>query len=107
MQADMVLELRVLHLAGRRNSTDGHTEGSLSKRDLKARPHSDTLLPTRSHLLVMLLSLWEPFSFKPPQSIIHACVHVRTHRYFSSLNLLDIHLQGSLSCFIPRATILT
>ena len=45
MQGDMVLELRVLYLADNRKLTDCHTEGSLSQRDLKARPHSDTLPP--------------------------------------------------------------
>ena len=45
MHADMVLELRVLQLAGNRKSTDYNTEGSLNKRDLKAHPHSDTVPP--------------------------------------------------------------
>lgn len=38
MQAEMVLELRVLHLVGHRTSPDSHMEGSLSKRELKACP---------------------------------------------------------------------
>ena len=66
MQADMVLELRVLHLTGNRKSAESHAEKSLSKRDLKARPHSDTLPPTRPHLLIVP-HLWGSFSFKPPQ----------------------------------------
>ena len=55
--AVMVPELRVLHLAGNRKSTGSHTEGSLSKRDLKAHPHNDILPPTRSHLLIGPLPL--------------------------------------------------
>ena len=35
MLADVVLELRVLQIAGNWKSTEGHTEGSLSKGDLK------------------------------------------------------------------------
>ena len=57
MQADVVLELRVLHLAGNRKSTDCHTEGNLSKRDHKAHPHRDTLPPSRPHLLIVSLPL--------------------------------------------------
>ncbi|CAH6859051.1 Ntm [Phodopus roborovskii] len=40
MQADVVLELRALHHAYNRKSTDSHTEESLSKRDLKAHPQA-------------------------------------------------------------------
>lgn len=39
-----------LHLAGNRQWSEGHTEGSLSKR-LKAGLHSGTLPATRPHLL--------------------------------------------------------
>ena len=48
--ADVVLELRVLHLAGNRKLTD--SLGSiLSIRNLKACPHSDTFPLTRSYPL--------------------------------------------------------
>ena len=50
VQTDMVLELRLLHLEGNRKSTE--TPGSiLSIGNLKAHLHSDTLLPTKPHLL--------------------------------------------------------
>jgi hypothetical protein len=56
LQADMVLEkeLRVLHLdpkAARRIFDLFHTGQSFSIGDLKAYPNSDTLPPTRLHLL--------------------------------------------------------
>jgi hypothetical protein len=55
MQADMVLEkeLRVLypHPLAAAGETMSHTGHSLSTGDIKAHPHSDTFLPTRSHLL--------------------------------------------------------
>ena len=44
MQAEVVLELRVLHLAGIRKSADS-LRGILSRRNLRARPHSDALPP--------------------------------------------------------------
>ena len=53
VQTDVVLKLRMLHLAGNRNSTDCQIEGSLSKGDLRAHPHSNTFLPTRPHLLIV------------------------------------------------------
>ena len=61
MKTDVVLELRELHLAGSRKLTDCHTEGSLSKRDLKACLHSDTLPPTRPHLLIVPLPIGDIF----------------------------------------------
>lgn len=51
VQADVVLELRVLRLIGNRKLIDSNTEESLSKTDLKARPDSDLLPPERPHLL--------------------------------------------------------
>lgn len=41
-QADVVLgkELRSLRLAGHLKSTETHTEGNVSKRDLKAHPYN-------------------------------------------------------------------
>ena len=50
VQADVVLELRVLHLAGNRKSTDS-LGGILSIGNLKSCPHSDTLPPVRSYSL--------------------------------------------------------
>lgn len=44
LQADVVLELRMLYLEGNRKSADSYTEGSLNKRDLKACSHCDTSL---------------------------------------------------------------
>ena len=55
MHIDMVLEQRVLCLSDNRKLTGSHSKGSLSKRDLKACPHSDTLPPTRPHHPVMPL----------------------------------------------------
>ena len=50
VQADVVLELRALHLTGNRKPTDSHTEGGLSKRDLNAHPHSEvTYLLQQGH----------------------------------------------------------
>ena len=66
MQADVALELRVLHLAGNRKSTDCHTEGSLSKRDLRKPAPTVTVPPTRTHLLIVPLPLGAIFFFKPP-----------------------------------------
>ena len=51
MQTDVVQELKVLHLASNRKSTDGHTEGSLIKIDLKVSSHSHTLPPPRLYFL--------------------------------------------------------
>jgi hypothetical protein len=54
MQADMVLEkeLRVLHLDPQTaKAAVNHTGHSLIIGDLKAHPLSDTLSPTRPHLL--------------------------------------------------------
>ena len=66
----MALELRVLHLAGSRKSIV--TLGSiLSIGNLKARPHSDTLPPTKPHLIVsLLMRLWGPVTFKLPQLVM-------------------------------------
>ena len=63
MQADMVLEeyLRVLHLADNKKSTDSHTKGNLSIRDLKARLHNDPLPPTRPRLPVVPIPLGTTF----------------------------------------------
>lgn len=50
----MVLEeMRLLHLDPKtaRERLSFHTGQSMSMGDLKAQPHSDTLPPTRSHLL--------------------------------------------------------
>ena len=57
MQADAVLELRVLHFAGNRKSVDSHTEESLNKRDLKTQAHNDTFPPARPPLLIVLFPL--------------------------------------------------
>ena len=57
IQADVVLELRMLHIAGNSKSIESHTEGRLSKRDLKAHSHSNTLPPTRSYFLIVQLPL--------------------------------------------------
>ena len=53
MQADRVLEkqLRVLHLDLRATEGDCDPRSSLSILDIKAYLHSDTLPPTRPHLL--------------------------------------------------------
>ena len=61
VQADMVPELRVLHLAGNRKSTGSHTEGNFNKKDLKAHPHSDTPPQTIPHCLAVLFSLGTNF----------------------------------------------
>jgi hypothetical protein len=73
MQADMMLEkLRILHLvlkATRRelvstSSQQGnlfHTGWSLSIRTLKDFLHSGTLLPTRSHLLILPLPMGQAY----------------------------------------------
>lgn len=55
MQADVVLVLRLLHLAGNRKSTD--TRSSLNKGELRAMV---TLSPTKPHLLIVPLpvSFW-------------------------------------------------
>ena len=53
-------EVRVLYLTVNRKSTDCHTEGSLSRRDLKAHPHCDRLPPTKPYLL-KCHSLWGHF----------------------------------------------
>lgn len=50
----MVLGLRGLHHAGNKKLTDCHTGHSLRQRDLKV---SDTLPPTRPHLLIVPLTL--------------------------------------------------
>jgi hypothetical protein len=51
-QADVVLEeLRVLHFDLQVAEGNCMTRGSLSIYNLKAHPHSDTLPPTRPHLL--------------------------------------------------------
>ena len=51
-----------------------HTECSLSKGDLKAHPHSDTLPPTRPHLhlpvVPFFMNLWGPITFRSPQGVI-------------------------------------
>jgi hypothetical protein len=64
IQAGMVLEdLRVLHLdkaVARRDCLIGSQEDGL-----KAHPHSDTLPPTRPHLLIVPLP--GPSIFKPQQ----------------------------------------
>ena len=78
MQAAMVLEkeLRVLHLEDNKRSTDT-LDGILSIGNLKACPHSDTLPPTRLHLLQKATtlkgaivplpkSLWGPITLKLP-----------------------------------------
>ena len=60
VQADMVpeKELRVLRLNPQAMGSGlCHTRCSLSIRDLKACPHSDTLPPTRPHLLIVPLPL--------------------------------------------------
>lgn len=54
MQAEEVLELRALYLAGISKLNDCHTEGSMRKRELGASFHSDTLLTTRPHLLIVV-----------------------------------------------------
>lgn len=46
-KADMMLQLRVLYLAGYRKSTNHRTVRNLSKRDLIVWPNSNTLLPTK------------------------------------------------------------
>ena len=46
MQTEVVLELRLLHLVGNKESTD-LLDSILSIRNLKALPHIDTLPPTR------------------------------------------------------------
>jgi hypothetical protein len=68
-QADMVLEkeLRVLHLDWQAAGRESGTGPGLSFWSLKAHPPSDTLPPSRPHVLIVLLpmSLWGPFSLKP------------------------------------------
>ena len=56
-QADMVLEEpRVLHFVPQAAAGDCcHTRCSSSTGDLKARSHSDTLSPTRPHLLQIVM----------------------------------------------------
>ena len=52
IQAGTVLEeLRVLHLDHRLQETVSHSGQSLSIYDIITHPHSDTLPPTRPHLL--------------------------------------------------------
>lgn len=53
VQADVVLELRVLCLIGNRKLIDSNTEESLSKTDLKACPDSDLLPQERPHTYFM------------------------------------------------------
>lgn len=43
VQAEVVLELRLLHLSNKRKSTGYHTKGNLRKRTQKDLPHSDAL----------------------------------------------------------------
>ena len=59
-----------------KKETAYHTTHSLSTGDLKTHPNSDTLPPTRPHLLIVPLpvgqafkhmSLWAPFLLKPSQ----------------------------------------
>ena len=64
MQADVVVELRVLHLAGNRKLTDT-LGGTLSIGNLQACPQSDALPPTKP----LPLGLWRPVTFKPPQAV--------------------------------------
>jgi len=68
------MELRVLHL-----------HPPLEHRRPQSPPRSDTLLPTRPHLLILPLpmcqafkhmSQWEPFLFRPP----HVFMIVVTHK---------------------------
>lgn len=56
-KADMMLQLRVLYLAGYRKSTNHRTVKNLSKRDLIVCPNSNTLLPTKPHILIVSLPL--------------------------------------------------
>lgn len=51
MQADRVLEKELLHVGSKaigREWSQCHTGGSSSRRDLKAHPHRDTLLPNQT-----------------------------------------------------------
>ena len=76
IQTDMVLgmELRVQHLDPQAAEGECYTGPSISIWDLKAWPqwhtssNKATLTFTRQYLLIVTLpmSLWEPFSFKPP-----------------------------------------
>ena len=65
MQANMVLEkeLIVLYpdLQVAEVKTESHTGYSLSIRDLKVSHHSDTLPPTRSHVLTVSLPMSNVF----------------------------------------------
>lgn len=55
------------YLEGKRNSTDSYTVCILSIGSLKAHPDSNTLPLAGPDLLIVLLPLGEPCSFKPPQ----------------------------------------
>lgn len=74
VQADVVLELRVLHFAGSRKPSET-LGGILSTGDLKTCPYNDTLPPTpyllpgEPRLLIVPLPmiLWEPITSKQTQ----------------------------------------
>jgi hypothetical protein len=73
----MVLEkeLRILKLYLKivKRRLEFYTGQSLNIRNLKAHPHSDTLPPTRPHLLIMSLPVGQAFKhislFKPYSNI--------------------------------------
>jgi hypothetical protein len=77
-RADLVLEKsRVLHLEESSRRRMSHTGLNFSRGDDKALTHSDTLPPTRPHLLIAPhpmgqafkhMTLWGANLFKPPQS---------------------------------------
>jgi len=97
VQADMVLEkeLRVLHLdpkAARRKFFICTGQSLSARGDLKARPHGDTLPPTRPRLLIAPLlmghafkhmSLWRPNLFTP--------VHIRHYLHAKAPAELQHH----------------
>jgi hypothetical protein len=66
VQADIVQELRVLHLVSKTNRRRLASR-QLGRRSLKAHPHSDTLPPTKPHLLIVPLP--RPSIFKPPKGL--------------------------------------
>ena len=79
MQADMVLEkeLRALHLDLRAAEGDYDGRSSWSILDIKAHLHSDTLPPTRSHLLQQRHNPYGP-SIQTHESMGIMCIQTTT-----------------------------
>jgi hypothetical protein len=66
---NLEMELRVLHLDPQKQEAVFLTGCSLSRHDLKARPHSNTLPPIRPHLLIVPLPMVQSFEHESKGTI--------------------------------------